>query len=157
MSGPHVATRAEINRLIQVTAQLGPWAMPVVEAIRDGHIAVTFLCRGDRAPLADMRRTPKPMLLWIGDDDEQSTGPDGWRAALPATRWARAALIHAAGGETAHYAAAVAGAILTGRLLLVETSITHAPAWAKLLPGKSALCIMPKTGQHPIDMRETRH
>ena len=153
-----VLSPGEVGRLVDVTAQLGPWAMPVVEALKSGIIAIQFLHRADRAPLGDMRRSALPLLSWIGDDDDTPTGPDGWRSALPAIRWARSAILHAAGGESAHYASAVMGALATGRLLLVETSTAHVQAWAAALAGTPTLVVVPRDGKpHPVHRRETRH
>ncbi len=153
-----VLSSAEVGRLVDVTAALGPWAMPLVEALRSGIIAVQFLHRTERAPLGDMRRSELPLLAWIGDDDELSCGPDGWRPALAAIRWARGAMLHAAGGEAVHYANAVMGALATGRLLLVETSTAHVHAWAAALAGTPTLVIVPREGKsHPVMSAETRH
>jgi hypothetical protein len=120
--------RAEIDRMIHTAAQLGPWAMPVVAALRAGAISIAFLRRDQRAPLQSMRRCNLPVLAWIGDDDEMSCGPDGWRPALHTAHWARAAMIHAAAGEAQHYCMLVAATIMTRRVLLVETSSQHAEA-----------------------------
>jgi hypothetical protein len=157
MSAPHTIGQAEIGRMIEIAAQLGPWTMPVLDALRAGQITLALLRRDQRAPLDTMRRSALPVLAWIGDDDELSCGPDGWRPALPAAHWARAAMIHAAGGEAHHYAHLAAGTILTGRMLLVETSSRHAAAWQTLLAGKSVLTILPCGGSHPIASAETRH
>ena len=153
-----ILNRAEIDRLVNVTAQLGPWAMPVIEALQAGIIGVQMLQRTERAPLGDMRRAPLPLLILIGDDDDASTGPDGWRPALAAIRWARGAILHAAGGEAAHYETAVMGTLATGRMLLIETSTQHAPAWATALGSTPTLFIIPRDGKpHPVYDRETRH
>ena len=157
MSGPYNPTPAEMGRMLEYAARVGPWSLPVLNAMREGLISLTLLQRDARAPLGDMRLAPLPMLAWIGDDDEQSCGPDGWRCALAAAQWARSALIHASGGEAQHYLAAVAGTLATGRLLLIETSSLHAPAWVRLLPGKPTLVVLPRGGVHPIASRETRH
>jgi hypothetical protein len=153
-----ILSPAEIGRLVDVTAHLGPWAMPVVAALRSGIIAVQFLHRTERAPLGDMRRSPLPLLAWIGDDDDTPTGPDGWRPALAAIHWARGAMLHAAGGEAAHYANAVIGTLATGRMLLVETSTARVEAWATALAGTPTLVIVPREGKpHPVASAETRH
>ena len=153
-----VLSSAEIGRLVHVTAHLGAWAMPVVEALKSGIIAVQFLHRDERAPLGDMRRSPLPLLAWIGDDDETPTGPDGWRPALAAIHWARNAMLHAAGGEAVHYSSAVLGTLATGRLLLVETSTNHVQGWAAALGQTPTLVIVPREGKpHPVDRPETRH
>jgi hypothetical protein len=157
MTATHTITDQEMGRMLECAARVTPWVLPVLNALREGHIGVTFLFRGQRAPLADMRRSSLPMVGWIGDDDGASTGPDGWRPALAVARWARSAMVHAAGGEARHYAAAVGATIITGRLLLIETSSAHARAWAKLMEGKHTLAILPRDGVHPVAGMETRH
>ena len=151
MTRPRIIPPAQVQRLAEVAAQCGPWSMPVVEALRAGIIAVVFVTRRQRVDLASMRRSPLPLLCWIGDDDEEaSTGPDGWLSAPVVTRWAKSAIVHASGGEAQHYVEAVRATLATGRHLLVETSTTHAPAWLRLLVGKPALAILPRTGPHPL-------
>jgi len=157
MSAPHLLGQAEIARMVEIAAQIGPWAMPVLDALRAGQITLAFLRRDQRAPLDTMRRCALPVLCWLGDDDELSCGPAGWCPALPAAHWARAAMIHAAAGEAQHYAMLVAATILTGRVLLVETASRHAAAWRALMPGKPTMSILPRGGLHPIDTREIRH
>lgn len=151
MTRPHILQPAQVQRLAEVAAQCGPWSMPVVEALRAGFIAVVFVTRRQRVDLASMRRSPLPLLCWIGDDDEEaSTGPDGWLSTPVVTRWAKSAIVHASGGESAHYAEAVRATLVTKRHLLVETSTAHASAWLRLLVGKPALAILPRTGPHPV-------
>ena len=157
MSHATILSSAQIQRMAEVAAQLGPWSMPVVEALRSGLIAVQWLTRSQRAPLDAMRRIDRPLLVWVGDDDESSSGPDGWRCAHQLTRWARGAVVHAAGGEANHYRVAVDGTLIERRFLLVETSSRHAEAWLALLAGKPALVILPRSGPHPVDRKEMRH
>ena len=158
MTACHTLSHAQIQRMAETAAQIGPWSMPVVEALRDGQIAVQFLLRDQRAPLGAMRRTSLPLLAWIGDDDgDASCGPDGWRCALQVTRWARGGVVHASGGEAAHYRTVVKGTLHERRFVLVETSSRHAAAWMALMAGKPTLAIVPVGGAHPVDMGETRH
>ena len=156
MTAFQTLSHAQLQRMAETAAHLGPWSMPVVEALRDGQIAVQFLLRDQRAPLGAMRRTSLPLLAWIGDDDA-SCGPDGWRCALRVTRWARGGVVHASGGEAEHYRTVVKGTLCERRFVLVETSSRHAAAWMALMAGKPTLAIVPRGGQHPVDMEETRH
>jgi hypothetical protein len=52
------------------------------------------------------------VLAIVGDDDHASTGPPGFRAAKRLTYRARAAIVHAAGAESEHYAEAVRAALV---------------------------------------------
>ena len=157
MSGVYTLTSAQLQKMVEAAAQLGPWSLPVVEALRDGLIAVQFLNRTDRAPLDVMRRSSLPMLVWIGDDDDLSCGPDGWRCALQVTRWARGAVVHGAGGEADHYRTVVNGTLHEQRFVLIETASRHAVSWLALLVGKPVLTVLPRSGPHPVNRRETRH
>jgi hypothetical protein len=157
MSHAQTLNSAQMQRMAEIAAQLGPWSMPVVEALRTGLIAVQWLTRNQRAPLDVMRRIDRPLLVWIGDDDDESCGPDGWRCAHQVTRWAKGGIVHAAGGEARHYAIAVQGTLVERRFLLVETSSRYALAWAKLMQGKPVLGILPRSGPHPVASTETRH
>ncbi len=152
------ATPAQVARLIDVTAQLGPWAMPVATALRDGLLDLVMPRRADRAPLPAMRRSSRPVLVWIGDDNELTSGPEGWRCALAVTRWAKGAVIHAAAGEAEHYRIVVRGTLIERRFVLIETASQHALAWSRLLSDKPVLHILPRGGSHPIPGQlDTRH
>ena len=151
-------TREQADRMRHIAAQLGDFAMPLVNALADGQITLVIPTRRDRAPLDAMRRATRPVVVLIGDDDYASTGPNGWRCAQKVTRWARAALVHGAGGERQHYEAAIMGAEAHGRFVLVETSSAYALPWLMLLSGKPVLTIVPKGGPHPLpEMREVVH
>ena len=151
-------TREQAERMRAIAAQLGTFALPLVNALADGRITLVIPRRTDRAPLDAMRRATRPVLVLIGDDDYVSTGPDGWRCAQKVTRWARAGLVDGAGGERRDYEAAVVGAETHKRFVLIETASCHIPAWLALLTSKPVLVIVPKGGPHPVaEMREAVH
>ena len=157
MSAPHLLSPAQVQQMMQAAAQVGPWTMPLLEALQAGDLSIQFLARNQPAPIEGMEQVAGPLLAYVGDDDERSCGPDGWQCALDVARWARAGLIHAAAGRPEHYAAAAAGTIAERRFVLVETSSRHALTWGALLAGKPVLHILPRGGAHPIATRETRH
>jgi hypothetical protein len=102
----------------------------------------------------------RPSIIVIGDDDYADRGPAGWRQAERVARWAKGAVIHAAGAELEHYEAAVAAAQRVGRFALVECSTTTAPAWVDLFrrqPHQAGLLlIQPTTGPHPLPLAQER-
>ena len=156
----HQATREDAELLRRIALQLGPFVLPVLDAALAGRIEIVRPLRSSRAPMSLLRRADRPVVCWIGDDDDASTGPEGWRSAAQVTRWARAALVHGAGGEPQHYEAAVLGAEQHGRFLLIETSSRKVPGWLRMLsPEKSVLIVVPRFGvEHPVlEMVERRH
>ncbi len=69
--------QATVDRLVVLAGQLGPFALPLIRAAQAGRLDLLIATRAMRAPLAEMRRGARPVVLWIGDDDYASTGPDG--------------------------------------------------------------------------------
>ena len=100
------------------------------------------------------RARAKPAIVLIGDDDYLDRGPNGWRVAQRAIRWAAAVLLHAAGATRGQYLGVIEAAERVGRVLVVECSTTTLPAWADLVaaaPHKpSVLVIKPTVGAHPV-------
>ena len=152
---PHLPAVA-IDRAVAAaaTAGAGHYA-ELLRAARRGEIALVQ--PQDRAALMSMsmlKRAPRPVLVVIGDDDYQSTGPAGWASASRLLRWSRWTCIHAAGAEVAQYRAIAAATTLHHRALLVETSSAYAESWAAALraanPHPHGCIIIPRTGPHPI-------
>jgi hypothetical protein len=142
--------REDIERVTAAVAAHAPFALPLYRAARDGLLNLIQPERGAQVPLKMLERPGRPIVVLIGDDDHQSTGPEAWACALRVRRWARAGMIHAAGGEAQHYENALAGALLTGRFLLVETSMVHHAGWKGFLdPRIPTLNIISRTGVHP--------
>jgi hypothetical protein len=107
-----------------------------------------------------MRHTAGPTVALIGDDPGTPNGmggPDAWRCARKLGAWAQAAIIHGAGGEAAHYQAAVDAALLVQRVLFIETTSAHAKAWAERIGCPRTLLILPRSGPHPVITGETVH
>ncbi len=132
--------------------------VPLLEAVRDGRIALVWLSGRD-TPLSmrKLKCAPRPVIVLIGDDDDFPTGPAAWISAPKAIRWARRVVLHGAGGESWHYQAAVDTAEVVGRVLIIETNSTHLPAWGAALGNKPRLTVVPRNGMHPLPEKEARH
>jgi hypothetical protein len=107
-----------------------------------------------------MRHTAAPTVCLIGDDPGTPGGmggPDAWRCARKLGAWARAVIVHGAGGEAAHYQAAVDAALLVNRVVFIETTSAHAKAWAERIGCPRTLLILPESGPHPVITGEMVH
>ena len=145
-----VRTRAEFGRVIEVASRLVPWRLPLYAAAADGLIQLVEVTPGAGLPKA-LDRAARPLVVLVGDDGERPVGPDGWRCTPRLRRMARGAIVHAAGGERAHYAEAVRAA-LTGAapLALIETTTEHAQAWVQVFLRRPQMLIVPPHGNnHP--------
>ncbi len=145
------------RRAVAALPVAGNWLLPL--ATRAGADDLDLLAFEDtqaRWPGRHLRMSNRPTVCLVGDDPgclEGQGGPDAWRCAEPLARWCAGAIIHASGGEPEHYSEAVRGALLLGRLALIETTSMHAQAWAERLACPTTLLILPSDGMHPIDMR----
>ena len=154
-----VDDRNTIDRLIAVHSQFGcHWSLPLFRAARDGLLCLVAL--GDPCVAIEQRhfdrasKNGRPVVLLLQEDDGLAVGPEGWRCAVRARWWARSLIIHAAAGEARHYELAVATALLSGRLLMVETDSAHGPAWDRFVmarePKIPSLHIHATGGVHPV-------
>ena len=146
-------SRADTCEIIASLQAAGiDWYVPLYRAIGAGRIQLAFWADRD-APLPRKRLSKcgrTPVLFLIGDDDYRSTGPAGWRCAAPAAEWAAASVVHGAAGDAEIYQSVVTATERWRRLLLVETSGDHVPAWSRIVSGKPCLLINPIGGLHPI-------
>ncbi len=104
-----------------------------------------------------MKKSRTPTVALLGDDpgcEGGYGGPDAWACANKLGRWARAVLVHGAGGEAQHYAEATRAALKVGRVALIETTSANARAWALRLNCPRTLMILPRDGLHPISLEE---
>lgn len=150
-------TRPQLATVIEKTAQIAPWRVPLFRALGEGRIMLAGVPRG--APdisIGRLKRARLPVVVLIEDDDYLSSGPDGFPGAQRMLRWAHAVILHAAGGEPAHYEAAALIAARHGRAVLIETSSAQAEAWAvacaRWAPAALArgFAMVPRGGAHPI-------
>ena len=109
-----------------------------------------------RWPARHVRLTERPTVALVGDDPGTPYGlggPCAWRCAPALRSWRQAAIVHGAGGESAHYAEAIIAAHTIGRIVFVETTSANAPSWVDFLACETTLLIKPKDGPHPLDKR----
>ena len=103
---------------------------------------------------ATSRKPSMPSIVLIGDDDGFDRGPDGWRLAARAVRWAASIVLHGAGAELSHYETAIVAAQIVGRVLLIECGSATLDAWTMLVASAphrpSGLVIVPSGGVHPL-------
>jgi hypothetical protein len=147
---------AEIAGMITRAEQAGE--TNIIEVLRPaaaGAIDAAFVYRGARLSMRQLKSTGRPALAILGDDDYASTGPAAWPDAVRLLRWARFVILHGAGGEAAHYAAAVIAAQEHHRALLIETDTAHLEAWralsSRIRPNGLGLIIVtrPDAPPHP--------
>lgn len=128
--------------------------LPLLRAVRAGRLDLVIVERGGNVSFKRLKQFRRPVLVLVGDDDYASTGPTGWLDVVRLVRWARYAMIHATGATQEIYAAAVDGAVVQRRFLLVETDSAHAHAWADAMQGTRPpvpfLGVLPADGPHPV-------
>ena len=143
----------QFARVCSYMSQQAPHTLPLLRAAASG--ALHLIVPGRDAGLHPGRMAgDRPVCVLLGDDDGTSTGPSGFRCAKAMRKWARGAIVHAAGGEPEHYALAAYGALLCERMVLVETTTQYADAWARLFAGRMPVTLIrPRDGKpHPIPL-----
>lgn len=148
----------QLERVAAAAAHAVPHRLPLFRAACDGRIALIEPQRGSIIAGRVLKSIRRPAILLIGDDDETPSGPNGWACARRARRWASAAIVHAAGGDAAHYRAAVEAAERHQRVLLVETTSRYQETWASFLPPALPVAIIttrdgdrhPRAECHPL-------
>jgi hypothetical protein len=127
--------QAQIATIIAHAEQVGAsFRLPIYRAALAGQIDIVECARGGTIPAQSLKAHRRPLLAVLGDDDATPTGPDGWPQARRLLRWwCRGVMLHGAGGEAAHYQAAVDLVRESGRLLLVETDSKHLISWQQLV------------------------
>lgn len=149
-----ISKSAEIDRLIAHAATIGNIGAETLlrEGVRAGRINTCFIDRGAEAPMRMLKKSARPVVAVIGDDDYASTGPSGWISWQRLSYWAKGALIHATGADAPSYRMAIGMTLRYGRLLLIETSSAMADAWAVALNkrGIRPVGLLPSNGPHPV-------
>lgn len=151
---------ARWDHAIDMMQRAGDFAhTALLEAVRARSIDMAFASNRSAAlPWGRIRKSPRPVLILIGDDDDTPTGPDGWLFARKFTSWARGAIVHGAGAKREHYELAVQGAVACRQFLVIDTASRHVTAWLGLLANVQTLVIYPADGVHPTtDVWETVH
>ena len=95
MSGaPHhveIGAPDQIDRLIAHAATLNlPGRVELLRAVRAGAINLVEIERKAPAPMRLIERSPRPVVMLLGDDDYAATGPAGWVAWQRLSYWAPA-------------------------------------------------------------------
>lgn len=125
----------------------------LLEAAQAGWIGLLVPARPAVLPKRQLRRCDIPTIVLIGDDDYETTGPDGWACSASLQRWGTKAIVHGAGATLTEYRAAVYACLAVKKLVLVETSSAHIQAWAthfaEAKPPVPIALILPRDGQHP--------
>jgi hypothetical protein len=158
LKAPDIVKVAE--RVIELTATITPWRMPLIlaafaECTLNLAEVPRGVAKGELATLlACMQRKKNPNVVLIGDDDLQSSGPAGFDGVEKLVKWARAIILHAAGGEVEHYQEAVKAAAIRRRVLFIETSAAQQGAWKSFIDAHrhsdaSALLLFDPEGHHP--------
>jgi hypothetical protein len=153
-----IETLDDLAAAIVLNEQVGAIGQAhLMRALRAGRIAFqpllpdTSSSRFKAFARATFRR---PAIVLIGDDDGFDRGPQGWRLAERALRWADRVLLHGAGAELAHYEAAILAAEHRHRVLVIECSSATLDAWAALVRGAphrpATMVIVPRGGVHPL-------
>lgn len=155
MSG--ISTPAEFARLIALSESMGDGYMTeLLRPASRGDLTLMLPSRGTvQPPFYRLAKKRRPIVALVGDDDYQTTGPDGWACADKLRAWAGFAVVHGTGAQRHHYAMAAAMAAEVGRLLLIETSSDGAQQWAAFLheriPALQFMGVLPPApGSHPV-------
>lgn len=104
---------------------------PIYRAALAGDAALVELMPGTRIPREVLWRDA-PTIIVANDDAGRSNGAGDFPDADRLMKWARRVMIHAMGGEAAHYQLAADAARNHGRVLLVETRTAHEVAWEEM-------------------------
>jgi hypothetical protein len=148
----HLGQPEHIDRVIAMLSAAGQRGQAeLFRAVRAGEINVAIVGRQNPAPMKTIETSPRAVIVLIGDDDYQSTGPSGFVAWQRLSYWARAAMVHATGGDAASYRLAIAMAVMHQKFLLIETDSAHAHAWGDALRRRNipAIGLLPRDGVHP--------
>lgn len=151
-----IETEEGLDKLIALTSTMGfSGRAHLFRQVREQRLLVMECTRDAVFSMKLLKRQHKPMVVLLGDDDYQSTGPSSWAALPKILRWASRGVIHATGGDTASYDMAATMAVACRRLVLVETDSRHADEWGHALlaarPPVPFIGLVPPAGEaHPV-------
>ncbi len=155
MSG--IRTPGEFARLIAMSDSIdGGCLTELLRPASRGELNLIVPMRDTvQLPFYRMSKRGRPIVVVVGDDDYQTTGPDGWACADRLRNWAAFAIVHGTGGQRQHYAMAAAMAAEMRRLVFIETSTAGAQLWAGFLaertPALPFMGLLPSDGgAHPV-------
>jgi hypothetical protein len=152
-----ISAPADLDRLVAAACVSdAPHFARLAKAVRAGTHNLVIPNRQAMAPMGMLKRSPRPVVLLLGDDDYCSTGPNGWACVPKVFAWAQKALVHGTGADIASYQMALDAASVCRRFLLVETDSSLATEWAEAIAAaRSAiptLILLPRDGVHPVGM-----
>ena len=158
----YVSRRAALEAACSRLASLNAPHLPLFRAVADHRIAVVGIYGADvRWPAAALARINLPTVILIDadiDGPEPDPPPERWKCRDRLSTWARAAIVHGAGGEAQHYRIAVAAAERFRRLAFIECRSEHAQGWASLPWRLPPLVITPTDRPHPVaSMQRAMH
>jgi hypothetical protein len=98
-----------------------------------GDYRIAELLPRGRIPAPFLWRDAPSIVVVISDDGGLSDGPQDFPQARRLLAWADRLMVHATGGEEAHYSLLAAAARKFPRVLLVETHTAAEAAWMDLV------------------------
>lgn len=142
------ATTARLDAAIAIAA---PHLRPVLLAVRDHRVGMLFVGQG-AGPFAFPAKPARPAVVLVGDDMEQSVGPEGFH--MPSIRRmirACCAFTVISSEPTPEiYAVGASPAIIGKNVAIIETRLAHEFQWValiqKLAPGRPILLSTVKGG-----------
>jgi hypothetical protein len=123
-----IKTRARMaDMAVRLTQAGAGHHMPLIRAAMAGVLRFPVVPPGGRMPLRllELAQDRHPLTVLLADDGDAPPGPAGLPQTTRLLRWARAIMLHTAGGEPKRHATAAQATVLTGRLVLAETDTAH--------------------------------
>jgi len=125
---------ATTARLDVAMEQAAPHLYPVLLAVRDHRVGMLFVGQ-DAGAFSIPKKPPRPAVVLIGDDLEQSVGPEGFH--MPSIRRmirACSAFTVVSSEPTAEiYALGTAPAVGGKNVAIIETRLAHEFQWVALI------------------------
>jgi len=135
----HLTSPAEIGHLISLQERLGcGFRAPLYRAAMAGEMHLVEVPPGGVVPPPFLAARTAPRVVVLGDDGGGFGGDDPGPAGFVGLRrifaWASHVMLHATGGQVAHYQIVADTAIaMRARVLLIETGSARAAAWGVLV------------------------
>jgi hypothetical protein len=156
-----IGTPADLDDAIIEAERAGaPGRAHLLRQFKSGRLVLLDVQRSTSARLFETFAAQcgaLPALAIVGADEALQDGPEEWPLTKRMVRWARAAILHAAGSDVGWYEIACVAAELYRRVLLVECTSAALPAWnaiAQAACGRRdldyVLEILPMGGVHPL-------
>ncbi len=149
-------TERDLDQLIAATNTAGfPGREALYRLVRQRRLLVMECTRDAVFSIKLLKAQTKPVVVLLGDDDYQTTGPSAWVSLPKLLRWAKRGVLHATGGDARTYEMAASLAMVCRRLILVETSSAAMAEWGRAFtaarPSVPFVGIVPPAGEaHPV-------